>query len=86
MERLLKNRLDKLNYRYTNAASCYLAMELLKQTGSTCTGSQNWQKPVRGGQFLLRRGPDDERHSGQADFGVFSNQDVAFSHVKAGKL
>jgi tripartite-type tricarboxylate transporter receptor subunit TctC len=68
----------KLSYGYTPAASGHMAMELLKQTVSTCVGAkkENCKPlfmvgiPYRGGQIPL----------------MFINQDVALAHVKAGKL
>lgn len=78
----------KLNYGYTPAASGHMAMELLKQTASTCTGpkKQNCEPlfmvgiPYRGGGPMLT-----DLLGGQIPV-MFINQDVALQHVRAGKL
>jgi tripartite-type tricarboxylate transporter receptor subunit TctC len=79
----------KLNYGYTHAASGHMAMELLKQTVSTCTGSKGNQSckglfmvgiPYRGGGPMM-----SDILGGQIPV-MFTNQDVALPHVKAGKL
>jgi tripartite-type tricarboxylate transporter receptor subunit TctC len=78
----------KLNYGYTPAASGHMAMELLKQTASTCTGAkQDNCKPLfmvgipyRGGGPMIT-----DLLGGQIPL-MFINQDVALQHVKAGKL
>jgi tripartite-type tricarboxylate transporter receptor subunit TctC len=78
----------KLNYGYTPAASGHMAMELLKQTASTCTGARkdNCKPlfmvgiPYRGGGPMIT-----DLLGGQIPL-MFINQDVALQHVKAGKL
>lgn len=78
----------KLNYGYTPAASGHMAMELLKQTASTCTGPRkdNCKPlfmvgiPYRGG------GPMMTDLLGGTIPVMFINQDVALQHIKAGKL
>lgn len=78
----------KLNYGYTPAASGHMAMELLKQTASTCTGpKKDICKPLfmvgipyRGGGPMMT-----DLLGGQIPV-MFINQDVALQHVKAGKL
>jgi tripartite-type tricarboxylate transporter receptor subunit TctC len=78
----------KLNYGYTPAASGHMAMELLKQTASACTGSrkENCKPlfmvgiPYRGG------GPMMTDLLGGTIPVMFINQDVALQHIKAGKL
>jgi tripartite-type tricarboxylate transporter receptor subunit TctC len=78
----------KLNYGYTPAASGHMAMELLKQTASTCTGAKkdNCKRlfmvgiPYRGGGPMMT-----DLLGGQIPV-MFINQDVALQHVKAGKL
>jgi tripartite-type tricarboxylate transporter receptor subunit TctC len=78
----------KLNYGYTPAASGHMAMELLKQTASTCTGpkKENCKPlfmvgiPYRGGGPMMT-----DLLGGQIPV-MFINQDVALQHVKAGKL
>jgi tripartite-type tricarboxylate transporter receptor subunit TctC len=78
----------KLNYGYTPAASGHMAMELLKQTASTCTGAKkdNCKPlfmvgiPYRGGGPMIT-----DLLGGQIPL-MFINQDVALQHVKAGKL
>lgn len=78
----------KLNYGYTPAASGHMAMELLKQTASTCTGAkkENCKPlfmvgiPYRGGGPMMT-----DLLGGQIPV-MFINQDVALPHVKAGKL
>lgn len=78
----------KLNYGYTPAASGHMAMELLKQTASTCTGPKkdNCKPlfmvgiPYRGGGPMMT-----DLLGGQIPV-MFINQDVALQHVKAGKL
>ena len=78
----------KLNYGYTPAASGHMAMELLKQTASTCTGpKKDVCKPLfmvgipyRGGGPMMT-----DLLGGQIPI-MFINQDVALQHVKAGKL
>jgi tripartite-type tricarboxylate transporter receptor subunit TctC len=78
----------KLNYGYTPAASGHMAMELLKQTASTCTGpKKDVCKPLfmvgipyRGGGPMMT-----DLLGGQIPV-MFINQDVALQHVKAGKL
>ncbi len=78
----------KLNYGYTPAASGHMAMELLKQTASTCTGpKKDICKPLfmvgipyRGGGPMMV-----DLLGGQIPV-MFINQDVALQHIKAGKL
>lgn len=78
----------KLNYGYTPAASGHMAMELLKQTASTCTGpKKDVCKPLfmvgipyRGGGPMMV-----DLLGGQIPV-MFINQDVALQHVKTGKL
>jgi tripartite-type tricarboxylate transporter receptor subunit TctC len=79
----------KLNYGYVHAASGHMAMELLKQTVGTCTGSKGSQSckglfmvgiPYRGGGPMM-----SDLLGGQIPV-MFINQDVALPHVKAGKL
>jgi tripartite-type tricarboxylate transporter receptor subunit TctC len=78
----------KLNYGYTPAASGHMAMELLKQTVSTCNGAKRENCkglflvgiPYRGG------GPMMTDLLGGTIPVMFINQDVALQHVKAGKL
>ncbi|MEJ5990527.1 tripartite tricarboxylate transporter substrate binding protein [Ramlibacter sp. PS3R-8] len=78
----------KLNYGYTPAASGHMAMELLKQTASTCAGvkRENCKPlfmvgiPYRGGGPMMT-----DLLGGQIPV-MFINQDVALQHVKAGKL
>jgi tripartite-type tricarboxylate transporter receptor subunit TctC len=78
----------KLNYGYTPAASGHMAMELLKQTASTCTGAkkENCKPlfmvgiPYRGGGPMMT-----DLLGGQIPV-MFINQDVALQHMKAGKL
>ena len=78
----------KLSYGYTPAASGHMAMELLKQTVSTCTGvkKENCKPlfmvgiPYRGGGPLL-----NDLLAGQIPI-TFINQDAALQHVKAGKV
>lgn len=78
----------KLNYGYTPAASGHMAMELLKQTASTCTGPKKDDCkplfmvgiPYRGGGPMMT-----DLLGGQIPV-MFINQDVALQHVKAGKL
>ncbi len=78
----------KLNYGYTPAASGHMAMELLKQTASTCTGAKKdvckplfmVGIPYRGGGPMMT-----DLLGGQIPV-MFINQDVALQHVKAGKL
>lgn len=78
----------KLNYGYTPAASGHMAMELLKQTVSTCSGAKRENCkglflvgiPYRGG------GPMMTDLLGGTIPVMFINQDVALQHVKAGKL
>ena len=78
----------KLNYGYTPAASGHMAMELLKQTASTCTGpKKDICKPLfmvgipyRGGGPMMI-----DLLGGQLPV-MFINQDVAIQHIKAGKL
>jgi tripartite-type tricarboxylate transporter receptor subunit TctC len=66
----------KLDYGYTHASSGHMAMELFKQTaGIFLTGI-----PYRGG------GPMMTDLLGGTIKIMFINQDVAFQHVKAGKL
>ena len=66
----------KLDYGYTHASSGHMAMELFKQTaGIFLTGI-----PYRGG------GPMMTDMLGGTIKIMFINQDVAFQHVKAGKL
>ena len=66
----------KLSYAYTPAASGHMAMELLKQTagifmvGIPYRGGGPMMTDILGGQIPL----------------MFINQDVAYPHVKAGKL
>lgn len=66
----------KLNYGYTPAASGHMAMELFKQTakvfmvGIPYRGGGPMMTDILGGQIPL----------------MFINQDVAYQHVKAGKL
>ena len=78
----------KLSYGYTPAASGHMAMELLKQTVSTCAGAkkENCKPlfmvgiPYRGGGPMMT-----DILGGQIPL-MFINQDVALAHVKAGKL
>jgi tripartite-type tricarboxylate transporter receptor subunit TctC len=79
----------KLDYGYTHAASGHMAMELFKQTISTCTGPKSKQEcrglaivgiPYRGGGPLLNAILGNEIPM------MFINQDVALPHVKAGKM
>ena len=78
----------KLNYGYTPAASGHMAMELLKQTASTCVGARKEickplfmvGIPYRGGGPMMT-----DLLGGQIPV-MFINQDVALQHVKAGKL
>jgi tripartite-type tricarboxylate transporter receptor subunit TctC len=79
----------KLNYGYTHAASGHMAMELLKQTVSTCVGpagSSNCKGlfmvgiPYRGGGPMMT-----DLLGGQIPL-MFINQDTALQHVRAGKL
>jgi tripartite-type tricarboxylate transporter receptor subunit TctC len=78
----------KLNYGYTPAASGHMAMELLKQTASTCVGAkkENCKPlfmvgiPYRGGGPMMV-----DLLGGQIPV-MFINQDVALQHVKAGRL
>lgn len=78
----------KLNYGYTPAASGHMAMELLKQTASTCTGPKkdNCKPlfmvgiPYRGGGPMMT-----DLLGGQIPV-MFINQDVALQHVRSGKL
>jgi tripartite-type tricarboxylate transporter receptor subunit TctC len=79
----------KLDYGYTHAASGHMAMELFKQTLSTCTGPKTKQEcrglaivgiPYRGGGPLLNAILGNEIPM------MFINQDVALPHVKAGKM
>jgi tripartite-type tricarboxylate transporter receptor subunit TctC len=77
----------KLNYGYTHAASGHMAMELLKQTVSTCAPKQKDCKglfmvgiPYRGGGPMLT-----DLLGGQIPL-MFINQDAALQYVKAGKL
>jgi tripartite-type tricarboxylate transporter receptor subunit TctC len=78
----------KLNYGYTPAASGHMAMELLKQTASTCTGpKKDICKPLfmvgipyRGGGPMMI-----DLLGGQIPV-MFINQDSALPHIKAGKL
>ena len=79
----------KLDYGYTHAASGHMAMELFKQTVSTCTGPKNKQEcrglaivgiPYRGGGPLLNAILGNEIPI------MFINQDVALQHVKTGKM
>jgi tripartite-type tricarboxylate transporter receptor subunit TctC len=70
------------------AASGHMAMELLKQTASTCTGAkkENCKPlfmvgiPYRGGGPMMT-----DLLGGQIPV-MFINQDVALQHIKAGKL
>jgi tripartite-type tricarboxylate transporter receptor subunit TctC len=78
----------KLSYGFTPAASGHMAMELLKQTVSDCSGAK--QKdckplfmvgiPYRGG------GPMITDILGNQIPLMFINQDVALPHIRAGKL
>jgi tripartite-type tricarboxylate transporter receptor subunit TctC len=77
----------KLNYGYTHAASGHMAMELLKQTVSSCAPKQKDCKglfmvgiPYRGGGPMLT-----DLLGGQIPL-MFINQDAALQYVKAGKL
>jgi tripartite-type tricarboxylate transporter receptor subunit TctC len=79
----------KLSYGYTHAASGHMAMELLKQTVSTCTGTRSEKNckglymvgiPYRGGGPMMT-----DILGGQIPM-MFINQDVALAHLKAGKL
>jgi tripartite-type tricarboxylate transporter receptor subunit TctC len=77
----------KLNYGYTHAASGHMAMELLKQTVSTCPPKQKDCKglfmvgiPYRGGGPMMT-----DLLGGQIPL-MFINQDAALQHVKSGKL
>jgi tripartite-type tricarboxylate transporter receptor subunit TctC len=82
-----RNNPGKLNYGYTPAASGHMAMELLKQTASTCAaGAKNCKSlfmvgiPYRGGGPMMT-----DLLGGQIPV-MFINQDVALQHVRAGKL
>jgi tripartite-type tricarboxylate transporter receptor subunit TctC len=79
----------KLSYGYTHAASGHMAMELLKQTVSTCTGTRDAKNckglfmvgiPYRGGGPMMV-----DILGGQIPM-MFINQDVALAHLKSGKL
>jgi tripartite-type tricarboxylate transporter receptor subunit TctC len=78
----------KLSYGYTPAASGHMAMELLKQTASTCASvkKENCKAlfmvgiPYRGGGPMMT-----DLLGGQIPL-MFINQDVALQHIKAGKL
>jgi tripartite-type tricarboxylate transporter receptor subunit TctC len=77
----------KLNYGYTHAASGHMAMELLKQTVSTCPAGKKDCKgmfmvgiPYRGGGPMMT-----DLLGGQIPL-MFINQDSALQHVKSGKL
>jgi len=80
----------KLSYGYTHASSGHMAMELLKQTVSTCTGSKTASQsckglfmvgiPYRGGGPMMT-----DLLGGQIPL-MFINQDTALPYVKAGKL
>jgi tripartite-type tricarboxylate transporter receptor subunit TctC len=77
----------KLNYGYTHAASGHMAMELLKQTASSCEAKQKDCKglfmvgiPYRGGGPMMT-----DLLGGQIPL-MFINQDSALQHVKSGKL
>jgi tripartite-type tricarboxylate transporter receptor subunit TctC len=77
----------KLNYGYTHAASGHMAMELLKQTASTCLPKEKDCKglfmvgiPYRGGGPMMT-----DLLGGQIPL-MFINQDSALQHVKSGKL
>jgi tripartite-type tricarboxylate transporter receptor subunit TctC len=79
----------KLNYGYTHAASGHMAMELLKQTVSTCVGPKGGAGckglfmvgiPYRGGGPMMT-----DILGGQIPL-MFINQDTALQHVRAGKL
>jgi tripartite-type tricarboxylate transporter receptor subunit TctC len=79
----------KLNYGYTHAASGHMAMELLKQTVSTCVGTKVNSNckgfymvgiPYRGGGPMMT-----DILGGQIPL-MFINQDAALPHVRAGKL
>ncbi len=77
----------KLNYGYTHAASGHMAMELLKQTVSTCPAGKTDCKglfmvgiPYRGGGPMMT-----DLLGGQIPL-MFINQDTALQHVRAGKL
>ncbi|MBL8323653.1 MAG: tripartite tricarboxylate transporter substrate binding protein [Rubrivivax sp.] len=71
----------KMNYGYTHAASGHMAMELLKQVGGE-KGQPLFIVgiPYRGGGPMMQ-----DLLGGQIPM-MFINQDVAFQHVKAGKL
>lgn len=78
----------KLSYGYTPAASGHMAMELLKQTVSTCVGArrENCKPlfmvgiPYRGGGPMMT-----DMLGGQIPM-MFINQDAALPYVKAGRL
>jgi tripartite-type tricarboxylate transporter receptor subunit TctC len=79
----------KLDYGYTHAASGHMAMELLKQTVTTCVGPKNKQDcrgiyltgiPYRGGGPMMNAILANEIPM------MFINQDVAVQHVKSGRL
>ncbi len=79
----------KLSYGYTPAASGHMAMELLKQTVSSCPASAKKTDckplfmvgiPYRGGGPMMT-----DLLGGQIPL-MFINQDTALPHIKAGKL
>jgi len=77
----------KLNYGYTHAASCHMAMAVPKQRASECAkgvkecnGLYMVGIPYRGGGPMMQ-----DLLGGQIP-PMFINQDVARPHVKAGKL
>jgi tripartite-type tricarboxylate transporter receptor subunit TctC len=77
----------KLTYGFTHAASGHMAMELLKQTVSDCPPGKAGCKPLfmvgipyRGGGPML-----SDLLGNQIPM-MFINQDVAYQHVKTGKL
>ena len=79
----------KLDYGYTYAASGHVAMELFKQTVTTCSAPKKNEKclplglvgiPYRGGGPMMTA-----ILSGEIPM-MFINQDVAYPHIQAGKL
>jgi tripartite-type tricarboxylate transporter receptor subunit TctC len=79
----------KLDYGFVHAASGHMAMELFKQTVTTCVGPKGKQEcrglyltgiPYRGGGPMMNAILANEIPI------MFINQDVALPHIKAGKL
>lgn len=79
----------KLNYGYTHGASGHMAMELLKQTVSTCVGSRFNPAcktlhiagiPFAGGGPLLAALTEGKLQM------AFLNQDAVIPHISSGKL